>query len=138
MKDIGAELLVTTIKGLADGSLKETPQETVDSWQLAISDLKHAPKIFTDTCDIDWNKSDDEVYNLIRGLSPYPGAFTNFEGKTLKIFQAKKEIIQPKISPGFFETDKKQRYVELIGVSVFNLLSWSIASKRVSTVHFLR
>ena len=103
MKEIGAELLVTTVGGLANGSLKETPQESMSGY----SSLHHAPKIFTETCKIDWNKPVTEVYNVIRGLSPYPAAFTNFEGKTLKIFQAKKEIIQPKISAGFFDTDKK-------------------------------
>ena len=49
----------------------------------------------------------DEVYNLIRGLSPYPAAFTEFEGKTLKIFRAKKEKVETNIPFGSFETDKK-------------------------------
>jgi methionyl-tRNA formyltransferase len=71
------------------------------------SPLKHAPKIFTDTCKIDWNKTVDEVYNLIRGLSPYPAAFTEFEGKTLKIFRAKKEKVETNIPIRGFETDKK-------------------------------
>ena len=107
MKEIGAQLLVRTVEGLANGSLKETPQELVGSGQLTVGSLKHAPKIFTDTCKIDWNKPVDEVYNLVRGLSPYPAAFTEFEGKTLKIFRAKKEMVTPNVSPGSFETDKK-------------------------------
>jgi methionyl-tRNA formyltransferase len=119
MKDIGAQLLVRTVEGLADGSLKETPQASIVNGQSSIeapqdspftihhSPLKHAPKIFTDTCKIDWKKPVDEVYNLIRGLSPYPAAFTTLEGKTLKIFRAKKELVQPKIAAGSFETDKK-------------------------------
>ena len=107
MKDIGAQLLVRTVEGLADGSLKETPQAAIDNGELKIENLKHAPKIFTDTCKIDWNKPVDDVYNLIRGLAPYPAAFTQFEGKTLKIFRAKKERISPKTTIGGFETDKK-------------------------------
>jgi methionyl-tRNA formyltransferase len=125
MKEIGAQLLVRTVEGLANGSLKETSQPAIGNEQLAIgnrqsaieasnspftihhSHLKHAPKIFTDTCRINWNKPVDEVYNLIRGLSPYPAAFTEFEGKTLKIFRAKKEIAEPRIPVGGFETDKK-------------------------------
>jgi methionyl-tRNA formyltransferase len=107
MKEIGAQLLVKTVEGLANGTLKETPQEKIGHRQLAIGNLKHAPKIFTDTCKIDWNKSVDEVYNLIRGLSPYPGAFTELEEKTLKIFKAKKIKEQPKITGGAFDTDKK-------------------------------
>jgi methionyl-tRNA formyltransferase len=109
MKEIGAQLLVRTVEGLASGRLKETPQETMSNQQFAIGNsLRHAPKIFTNTCKINWNKSADEVYNLIRGLSPYPAAFTEFEERTLKIFRAKKEIVMPNISPGSFETDKKK------------------------------
>jgi methionyl-tRNA formyltransferase len=107
MKEIGAQLLAKTVKGLADGSLKETPQESVGSRQLAVGSLKHAPKIFTETCKINWQKTVDEVYNLIRGLSPYPAAFTELERKTLKIFHAKKEKLQPQTTVGSFETDKK-------------------------------
>ena len=118
MKEIGANLLVRTVKELADGSLKETPQLAIDNRQLAIepshssftnhhSHLKHAPKIFTDTCKIDWTKPVDEVFNLIRGLSPYPAAFTEFEDKTLKIFRAKKLRSETHDSAGSFETDRK-------------------------------
>jgi methionyl-tRNA formyltransferase len=107
MKEVGAQLLVRTVKGLANGTLEETPQETIGTQQLAIGNLKHAPKIFTETCRIDWNKSVDEIYNLIRGLSPYPGAFTELEGKTFKIFSAIKIKTQPNITAGSFDTDKK-------------------------------
>lgn len=107
MKEIGAQLLVKTVEGLANGTLEEKPQEETGNGQGAMGNLKHAPKIFTETCRIDWNKPVNEVYNLIRGLSPYPGAFTELEGKTLKIFRAKKIKEQPKISTGDFDTDKK-------------------------------
>ena len=107
MKNIGAALLVKTVDGLKYGSLEEKAQEVVGSWQLAVGSLKHAPKIFTDTCKIDWNKPVAEVYNLIRGLSPYPAAFTQLDGKTLKIFRAKKEKTPATSSPGSFETDRK-------------------------------
>jgi methionyl-tRNA formyltransferase len=107
MKDIGAQLLVKTVEGLFNGTLKEKPQEVIGNGQLPVHNLKHAPKIFTETCRIDWNKSVDEVYNLIRGLSPYSGAFTQLEGKTLKMFKAKKIKEQPKITVGAFDTDKK-------------------------------
>ena len=53
--------------------------------------LQHAPKIFTETCKIDFTKTTDEVHNLIRGLSPLPGAFTQLDGKTLKIYRSEKE-----------------------------------------------
>lgn len=109
MKVIGADLLVQTIKAIAKGSIKEIPQLSIRSSKLPETDqaLKHAPKIFTQTCQIDWNKPVDEVYNLIRGLAPYPTAFTQLNGKTLKIFSAKKENHRPSIATGKAQTDGK-------------------------------
>ncbi len=105
MKEIGAQLLVKTIKGLADGSLAETPQLSTLNFKL--STLKHAPKIFTETCKIDWNKPVDEVYNLIRGLAPYPAAFGFLEGKKLKVYKVEKVEKVPAVACGDFETDSK-------------------------------
>jgi len=100
MKEVGARLLVTTIDGLSSGTLKATPQQDG-------SDLKHAPKIFTETCLIDWNKPTENVYNLIRGLSPFPAAFTHLDGKILKIYHSEKEKKTPGIQPGAYETDQR-------------------------------
>jgi methionyl-tRNA formyltransferase len=74
---------------------------------LTIADLKHAPRIFTETCKIDWNKTVAEVHNLVRGLSPFPGAFTHLDGKMLKIYRSEKEIGDPAIAAGRFKTDEK-------------------------------
>jgi methionyl-tRNA formyltransferase len=95
MKDIGAKLLVKTLKGLADGSLKETPQEALKANATNSSGtgdhiLKHAPKLTTDHCRINFNKTLEEVYNLVRGLSPLPAAFTELNGKMLKIYKCEK------------------------------------------------
>ena len=79
----GAELLVETIRKMISNDIEEKKQQTTGH---AI----HAPKIFTDTCRIDWNRTVAEVHNLVRGLSPYPGAFTELEGKTLKIFRSER------------------------------------------------
>lgn len=105
MKEIGARLLVATVRELANGTMKEKSQP--DSRGPEIS-LKHAPKIFTETCRIDFSKSTAAVHNLIRGLSPFPGAFTEWEDKTLKIFRTEKEMILPSGPPGSWETDQKQ------------------------------
>lgn len=102
MMKMGAALLVKTITGLADGTLKEKPQEISNS-----APLHHAPKIFTDTCHINPNRPVTEVYNLVRGLSPYPAAFTYLDNKKLKIFTCRKMIIQHKLQPGTFHTDGK-------------------------------
>lgn len=105
MKEIGATLLVKTVKGLANGSLLETPQLSIPNSQF--STLKHAPKIFAETCKIDFNKTTDEVHNLIRGLSPFPGAFTFLNNKTLKIYKSEKEINASVLENGSYKTDGK-------------------------------
>lgn len=106
MKDMGAAVLVKTVKGIADGSLIETPQVSTSDRDRQ-TNLKHAPKIHTDTCRIDWGQPVDVVFNMIRGLSPYPGAFTIVNEKMMKIFKTKKEIIFPKHTEGEYETDGK-------------------------------
>ena len=108
MKEIGAQLLVKTVKGLADGILKEKPQIKGDEQRATDNkQLHHAPKIFTETCKIDWTKPVDEVYNLIRGLAPYPAAFTFLQDKKLKIYKAEKTYSKPTEIMGSFKTDSK-------------------------------
>ena len=136
MKEIGARLLVETVKGIAEATLEEVPQSAVGSGQPAVgnqqsavgnqqsaqtsqntethspftidhSQLKHAPKITTDTCRINWTKTTDEIHNLIRGLSPYPTAFTELGDKTIKIFRSEKEPSFPTSKPGRWESDGK-------------------------------
>ncbi len=102
LKEIGAELLVETAQGLANGSLKEQAQPANDS-----SEIKHAPKLFTENCEILWDASAETIHNLIRGLSPYPGAFTFLQDKMLKVFKSKKIITSHKELPGTFSTDGK-------------------------------
>lgn len=126
MKEIGAQLLLKTIMGLADNSLREVPQASVVNGQWSVKrpgnaeahspfnihDLpKHAPKIFNETCKIDFTKTVAQVHNLIRGLSPFPGAFTSLNGKMLKIYRSEKEAdcsdqARP-VRPGETVTDGK-------------------------------
>ena len=101
LKDLGAALLIKTITLLAHNNLTEIPQQEIKS------EIKYAPKLFTETGNIDWTKQTDVIYNLIRGLSPYPAAFTTFNGKTLKIFSAEKVLKIPDVKPGNFKTDEK-------------------------------
>jgi methionyl-tRNA formyltransferase len=103
MKEIGAQVLVKTVTGLVERTLDEKPQSAVRS----PAELKHAPKIFTETCRIDFTKTTGEVHDLIRGLSPFPGAFTSFQEKTLKIYRSEKEDAVSALKPGEFETDGK-------------------------------
>ena len=102
MKIIGAQLLVKTVQGIFDGKLKESPQPIITGEQ-----LKHAPRIYTDTCRIDWNNPVNAVHNHIRGLSPFPGAFTTLNGKVLKIYSSVKEIVSHSLPHGEHQTDGK-------------------------------
>lgn len=105
MMNVGAELLLKTIQELEKGNLKEMVQPNTSN--LIPNALHHAPKIFTETCEINWNKSVDEIYNFIRGLSPHPTAFTFLNGKKLKIFSSFKEISNEETEPGKLFTDHK-------------------------------
>lgn len=98
----GAGLLVKTVKAVESGRYKEHAQESFGA-----TNLKHAPKIFKDDCQINFNQPVETVYNLIRGLSPHPAAFTTLNEKTLKIYRAHKEEGEPGIQPGGFLSDNK-------------------------------
>jgi methionyl-tRNA formyltransferase len=100
MKVIGARLLVKTISGLADGSLNGVPQQVS-------TDLKHAPKLTTETGQIDWTRPVEDIYNLIRGLSPSPAAHTTLDGKLLKIYRSEKDEQTPSTPSGSYGTDGK-------------------------------
>jgi len=104
----GAQLLVKTIDELRNNTLKIIPQTSLTSGIEQEISLKHAPKIFTETCKIDWSKSTIEVYNLIRGLSPYPAAFTTVNDKKMKLFEVEKMIANHSFEPGYIETDQKK------------------------------
>jgi methionyl-tRNA formyltransferase len=84
---VGSKLVLKTLDAIESGNCPSIPQESS-------SELKEAPKIFKDTCKIDWSKPVGDVYNLIRGLSPYPAAFTTLTDDNsqlgLKIYQAAK------------------------------------------------
>jgi len=101
MMVLGANTLVETVLGLLDGSINEKPQPIEDKT------LKHAPKIFTETCCIQFTDTANNIYNLIRGLSPYPAAFTYMQEKKLKIYTCKKEIVSHSHICGEYFTDHK-------------------------------
>lgn len=134
MKEIGADLLVETVKGLEAGTLNEVPQEYTPG-----EDIRHAPKIFTDTCKIDWIKTSTEVHNLIRGLSPFPGAFTTIQNKTLKIYRS---VNKPEISggePGQISTDHKNWLRFSCGQGTVEVLELQMeGKKRMGVQDFLK
>jgi len=131
MKEIGAEVLFKTVLGLAENNIQEKPQSNLN--------IKHAPKIFTETCKIDWSKTAEEIHNLIRGLSPYPAAFTFLDEKKLKVFSAKKEINTPQVNPGLFDTDGKTFLRYACADGYIHLLELQLEGKKKMKIEdFLR
>ncbi|MBB6110623.1 methionyl-tRNA formyltransferase [Mucilaginibacter lappiensis] len=99
----GAGLLVKTVKAVESGRYHEHPQTAL----LTGEELKHAPKIFKEDCLIDWTQPAQNIYNKIRGLSPIPTAYTELNGKVLKIYGSELQTDEPAIQPGDFLTDNK-------------------------------
>jgi methionyl-tRNA formyltransferase len=134
MKDIGASLIVKTIEGLVANTITEQPQPTNDNGQ-----LKHAPKIFTETCTIDWEKDCNSIYNLIRGLSPYPAAFCFLDEKKLKVFAATKEIATHQHITATHFTDGKTFFKYACADGFIHITDLQLeGKKRMKTEDFLR
>ena len=133
---IGSRLVVRTIQGLADGTLKPRPQPVVDN-------LRPAPKIFKPDCAIRWQQPGRQVVDFVRGLSPYPAA-------TMQALDHKGVLQQIKVYQVAFEPADNSRVGQLltdgrtyqkIGVSdgYIHILSLQLSGKkRISVAEFLR
>jgi len=133
MKELGASVLTKTIQQLVEGTVREIPQNMTTSY------IKHAPKIFTETCKIDWNNSSENIYNLIRGLSPFPGAFTFLNGKMLKIYKCKIERNAHQYENGIFLTDNKTYFKFTCTDGYIHIIDLQMQDKkRMSVEDFLR
>ena len=108
---IGANLVVKTVDALANGKIEAVDQEQLIDNQ---EKIRHAPKLFKDDCRIDWSRDTESVRNLIRGLSPYPGAWTELihpeknEALTAKIYAASRDNSSLPAAPGTLQTDGKK------------------------------
>ncbi len=107
LKEIGAKLVLKTVQDIEAGNIQSISQEeSMLAQGLTVSDLKHAPKIFKPDMEIHWEKSAKEILQLIKGLNPYPAAFTKLNGHHLKVYDA--EISEPiHQAIGTFASDKK-------------------------------
>ncbi len=101
----GANVVLKTIEKIAGGNVESKEQNEREV-------IKHAPKIYKETCEIVWNKSSVEIYNHIRGLSPYPGAWTKFDGKLFKIFSTKISSLIEELQPGQLKHSEDKIYVK--------------------------
>lgn len=137
MKLIGAALLVETVKGLAEGGLKKIDQSVLI--QHTSMELKHAPKLFTEHSQINWNNPVEKIHNLIRGLSPFPGALSSLDGKILKIYRAKKELTAHHHPAGQVITDGKSFLKFACNDGYIHLLDLQLeGKKRMLVEDFLR
>lgn len=97
----GALLLLKTIQSMASGHYQSIPQGSI----AGAGNIKHAPKIFKADCRIAWNRNMAHIHNFIRGLSPYPAAWTTLNGKTLKILRSQSISADNHPHAGQVETD---------------------------------
>jgi methionyl-tRNA formyltransferase len=96
----GATLVLKTVQAIQAGSPPVTRQPPANG-------LKHAPKIFRETCEINWNQPAGRVYDFVRGLSPYPAAWTRINGQVFKIFRTAPATGRAPAAPGTVATDQK-------------------------------
>jgi methionyl-tRNA formyltransferase len=128
----GAVLVLKTVQAIEQGNYKPQAQHFNKA-------LKTAPKIHKETCEINWNKSSEEVNNFIRGLSPYPGAWTKINGKNCKIFKSKIIIPAEQKHAGEFMTDDKTYINIFTGNGALSILELQMEGKKpMSVEEFLR
>jgi methionyl-tRNA formyltransferase len=130
----GADLLLKTVQAIISGDVHETPQVQIDA-----ADVKHAPKIFKENCQINWEQPVDQIYNLVRGLSPYPAAWSTLQGKGIKIYKAAKEHAIPSVAVGEVVTDGKT-YLKIAAADGYlSLLEIQLEGKKKMEIEaFLR
>ena len=136
---LGAELTIDTIDHIIAGDLKPIPQDEI----LQGAEPTPAPKIFKDTCLIDWKKTAINVHNLVRGLSPYPAAWTTMEqdGRepiTMKVFETAVVEWGGQLTPGKFTIDAGHLYVDCADNRIEILSLQAAGKKRMPTADFLR
>lgn len=137
----GAQLILKTVKEIerhlsGKSVLNFIPQDNSVS--------SHAPKIFKDTCRINWNDPVKQIYNLVRGLSPYPTAFTqiiNGEGpaQSLKVFHSEIELAEHHQPNGLLSTDNNSFLKVHAEGGFLNITDIQLeGKKRMRTVDFLK
>ncbi len=135
---LGADLTLETVRHIIDGNLKTIEQDKLTGGV----EPTPAPKIFKETCHIDWNNPAEKIHNLVRGLSPYPAAWTTLtttagEELQLKIFETSVSE-QTLLAPGSIVIDKNRMYIACSD-RMLEILSLQLqGKKRLDTADFLR
>ena len=116
---LGGRLVVETVDAILDGTVKSVPQE-----KMAVAgEVRPAPKIFKETCRIDWHQPVKRIYDFVRGLSPYPAAWTELvqpdgESVVVKVFETEKMEAAHQLAPGTVQTDGKN-YIRVAATDGF-------------------
>ena len=141
MKIAGAELVLKTTEALFAGNISTKEQRSLIDHS---APLKTAPKIFRENCLIDWTKSTDDIFNKIRGLSPYPAAFTFFtspagETTLVKIFKTRKSTVDNTFRASIIVTDGKSNLSVTTGDGNLHIQEIQQAGKKTMKIEeFLR
>lgn len=128
----GAALVLKSVQAIERGEAKTFPQ--------ADTEATHAPKIFAETCRIRFDRPAAEVHNFVRGLSPYPGAWTVWEGKTLKILRTTLKLetwnstLETALAPGTFISDGKNDLNIVASDGLVSVLELQVEGKRRMSV----
>lgn len=133
---VGKSLVLDSVERIASGDIRPIEQTQSDE------NLHPAPKIFKDDCIIDWNKSGRAIIDFIRGLSPYPAAWSHMykngeEVGTAKIFAARFEPSQHTASAGSVDTDGKNRFAVACADGWIAIEEIQISGKRRMSAHDL-
>lgn len=133
---IGAELVLKSVKAIESGDYELKPQDDTQSI--------HAPKLFRETCKVNWNNPVIKIYNLIRGLSPYPTAYTEYKDKndqlvSTKLFITEMEETAVNGNPGTVISDGKTYLKVACSNGFINIKELQVAGKKRMTIEeFLR
>lgn len=132
---LGAELTIDTVEHIIAGDLKPLPQDQLTGG----IEPAPAPKIFKDTCRIDWSIPANKVHNLIRGLSPYPAAWTEIDGTQFKVFETRVADDSVAFAPGEAKCENGRMIVGCGDNTAIEILSIQPqGKKRMAAADYLR
>lgn len=138
---LGGKLVLETVDAILNGTVKTISQEEM----AVVGELRPAPKIFKETCRIDWNQPVKNIYDFIRGLSPYPAAWSELiasekaESVVVKIFESEKVYESHQLAAGTIVTDGKKFMKVAVSDGFVSILSLQLpGKKRLKTDELLR
>ncbi len=123
---LSGQLVTKTVDSILDGTFKTIPQDDIQGVELT-----PAPKIFRETCRINWELPTKKIYDFVRGLSPYPAAWTTLDGKSVKIYQTTREAGDTAgKQPGQILTDGKSYLKVVTADGLLNVEALQLEGKK--------